>query len=56
MMRRWNVVSLDTALQNEAAESLRRFIVELGAGLIASQLEVPSLGSDGQALERRTAT
>ncbi len=56
MMRRWNVVSLDKALQNEAAESLRRFIVELGAGLIASQLEALSTGADAPALERRTAT
>jgi DNA-binding transcriptional LysR family regulator len=56
LIRRWNVVSLDNALQNEAAESLRRFIVELGTGLIASQFEALHAGSDGQSLERRTAT
>ncbi len=56
MMRRWNVVSLEKALQNEAAESLRRFIVELGAGLIASQFEALGPASEGTVLERRTAS
>ncbi len=55
MIRRWNVVRLES-LQNEAAESLRRFIVELGAGLIASQFEALSAGSDAPALEQRTAS
>ena len=43
-MRRWNVVSLDARQLTEAAESLRRFIIELGAGLIARQFEGVTLG------------
>ncbi len=44
LMRRWNVVSLDARQLTEAAESLRRFIIELGAGLIARQFEGVTLG------------
>jgi DNA-binding transcriptional LysR family regulator len=39
VMRRWHVVSLDADPLSDAAESLRRFIVELGAGVIAQQFE-----------------
>jgi DNA-binding transcriptional LysR family regulator len=39
VMRRWHVVSLDADPISDAAESLRRFIVELGAGVIAQQFE-----------------
>jgi len=44
LMRRWHVVSLNETPLSEAAESLRSFIVALGAGLIASQFDgmVPS--------------
>jgi hypothetical protein len=35
---------------------LRRFIVELGAGLIASQFEALGPASEGTVLERRTAS
>lgn len=44
LMRRWNVVSLETRQLTEAAELLRRFIIELGAGLIARQFEGVTLG------------
>ena len=39
VMRRWHVVSLDGDPLSDAAESLRRFIVEIGAGVIAHQFE-----------------
>jgi len=39
VMRRWHLVCLQTDPLSDAAESLRRFIVELGAGVIAQQFE-----------------
>jgi len=39
LMRRWHVVNLDAHPLGDAAESLRRFVIELGAGLIARQFE-----------------
>ena len=39
LIRRWNVVSLGGEPLADSAESLRRFIVEMGAGLIARQFE-----------------
>jgi len=39
VMRRWHVVSLAVDPLSDAAESLRRFILELGAGVIAHQFE-----------------
>ncbi len=39
VMRRWHVVSLDAESSSDATESLRRFILELGAGVIAQQFE-----------------
>jgi DNA-binding transcriptional LysR family regulator len=42
LMRRWNVVSLATEPLSEAADSLRRFIIEMGARVIAQQFEAVS--------------
>jgi len=39
LIRRWNVVNLRTRALVDAAETVRRFIVEMGAGLIARQFE-----------------
>jgi len=45
LIRRWNVVALGGETLADAAESLRRFIVEMGAGLIARQFEGIKLGT-----------
>ncbi len=42
LMRRWNVVSLASEPLSESADSLRRFIIEMGAGVIAQQVEAAS--------------
>ena len=43
LVRRWNVVALGGEPLADAAESLRRFVVEMGAGLIARQFEGTNL-------------
>lgn len=44
LLRRWNVAHLRAKPLSEAAESLRRFIVEMGAALIAQQFAGIDLG------------
>lgn len=51
LIRRWNVIARGGEPLADAAESLRRFIVEMGAGLIARQFEginvaVPALQAE----------
>jgi DNA-binding transcriptional LysR family regulator len=53
LIRRWNVVALGGEPLADSAESLRRFIVEMGAGLIARQFEDINLERPGAPAEAR---
>jgi DNA-binding transcriptional LysR family regulator len=46
LVRRWHVVSLETALMPEAAASLRRFIIEFGGAFIERQFSGNELRLD----------
>ena len=45
LMRRWNVVRSEAQPLSEAAQLLRRFILEFGAGLIAHQFDGVRIGA-----------
>jgi DNA-binding transcriptional LysR family regulator len=45
LIRRWNVIHMATEALSESAASLRGFIVEMGAGLIARQFEGVNVGA-----------